>query len=121
MHEIFFLLPNLESLIMRLQHLLSFIKQIIDLHNLIWERILADTGMRVHGDRRAAPCHVDTDGVLPHGLWAVQAIPAEHQSSKPSEPILHLPRTSLAREHGVEAKAHQDEDFSSSLKGLQSC
>lgn len=72
--------------------------------------------MWVSGDRRATPCHADTLGILPHGLRALQAVPAQLQPPEPTQPTLHFSGTPLAREHGSETQAHQDSDFPRSLK-----
>lgn len=71
--------------------------------------------MWVRRDGGAAARDADTNGVLPHGIWPVQAEPCELQPSQPFEPILHIAGAPLAREHGREAEADQDAGQSQSV------
>lgn len=64
--------------------------------------------MWINGDGGATTRNVDSDGVLHDGLRTIQTEPAEWQPEKPVEPVLHLSRASLPREHGPEAEAHKD-------------
>ncbi|THG23430.1 hypothetical protein TEA_025990 [Camellia sinensis var. sinensis] len=66
------------------------------------------SGMWVDGDRGAAPCHADTDGMLPHGIWLLPAISVQCQPKKSIEPDFHLSRAFLTREYGLEVKANKN-------------
>lgn len=77
--------------------------------------IFTGTSLRIGCDGGAATCNAYTNGILPHGIWLVQAEPDKLQPSQPSEPILHITWAPLAREHGVEAKANQDTSQPESL------
>lgn len=58
--------------------------------------VLGPTGsvMRITGDRGAASCHVNINGVFSHRVWIIQAN-FKCQSKKPVESMLHLPGASL--------------------------
>ena len=64
------------------------------------------SGMWVNGDRGAAPCYVNTIGVLPHGIWLVPAISIKCQPKEPLESILHCPGTSLTRKYGPKVETN---------------
>jgi hypothetical protein len=68
----------------------------------------AGSGLWFTCHRRAAPCDGDPDGILPHGVRALQAIAAGKQPPEHTEPVLHITRASVTGEHGSEAEAHQD-------------
>ncbi|KAL2317900.1 hypothetical protein Fmac_031776 [Flemingia macrophylla] len=69
------------------------------------------SSMWINGNRGAASCLVNTDGVLSYGIWLVQAIQAECQPKKPLEPILHFSRALFTGEYGFEIETHKDENF----------
>ena len=50
----------------------------------------AGSSVWINGNRGAASCHVNTNGVLSHGIWLVQAIQVECQPKKSLEPIMHF-------------------------------
>ena len=72
--------------------------------------------MRVAGHRGAATRNADPDGVLLDGIRDVQTVPAREQPPKHPEPVLHIARAAVAREHGGEAEAHQDPGLPHCLK-----
>lgn len=74
------------------------------------------SSMWINGNRGAASCHVNTNGVLSHGIWPVQAIQAECQPKKPLESILHISGALLAGEYGFEVETHKDTNFSGILE-----
>ena len=78
--------------------------------------VSAGPGLWINGNRGAATCNVDTHGVLPHGVWVVQAVPLQRQPEESTQPILHLPWTSLPRKHGFEAKTDKDPYFARCLR-----
>ena len=80
----------------------------------------AGSGMWVGGDGRAAPRHADTNGVLPHGVWIVPSKPTELQPAKSPQSIVHLSGVAFPREHGSEAKTHQDSNTRGSLRSSNS-
>jgi len=71
--------------------------------------------MWINGNRGAASCHVNTDGVLSHGIWLVQAIQAERKPKKPLESILHISGALLPREYGFKIETHKDTNFPENL------
>ncbi|WVY89270.1 hypothetical protein V8G54_034784 [Vigna mungo] len=73
------------------------------------------SSMWVNGNRGAASCDVNTDGVLSDGIWLVQAIEAECQPKKPLESILHISRALLPREYGFKIETHKDTNFCGNL------
>lgn len=77
--------------------------------------------MWVNGYRGAASCNVDTIGVLPHGIWLIQAFSVKCQPKKPLESILHCTRAAFTRKHGIEVETDKDSDSSRQKlrKGLQ--
>lgn len=72
--------------------------------------------MWVDGDRGAASCHVDSHGVLSHGIWVVQAIDGQSESKKPLESVLHRSRASLTRKHGLEVKTDKNTNLIKRMK-----
>lgn len=81
--------------------------------------VYAGPGLWIGGNGRAATCDAGTDGVFPHGLRVIQAIPVQWQPKEPPQPVLHLPRASLSRKHGLEAETHQDTDSYPRQKCIQ--
>lgn len=71
--------------------------------------------MWINGNRGAASCDVNTDGVLSDGIWLVQAIQAKCQPKKPLESILHISRALLPREYGFKIETHKDTNFYGNL------
>ncbi|KAG5559232.1 hypothetical protein RHGRI_008958 [Rhododendron griersonianum] len=67
-------------------------------------------GLWIGGNGRATACDVGTDGVFPHGLRIIQAVPVQRQPKESPQPVVHLPRASLSRKHGLEAETYQDSD-----------
>lgn len=74
----------------------------------VWVR--AGPGLWISGNGRATTCDVGTDGVFPHGLRIIQAVPVQRQPKESPQPVVHLPRASLSRKHGLEAETYQDSD-----------
>lgn len=74
----------------------------------VW--VCAGPVLWIGGNGRATPCDVGTDGVFPHGVRIIQAVPVHWQPKEPPQPVVHLPRASLSRKHGLEAEAYQDSD-----------
>lgn len=64
--------------------------------------------MRVNGNRGAAPCYVNTNGVLSHGVWSVQAIQEECQPKKSLESILYFSWAFFTWEYGFEIETYKD-------------
>ena len=58
--------------------------------------------------RGAASRHVDSHGVLSHGVRIVQAVDSQSQSEKPLESVLHCSRASVTGKHGVEVKTNKN-------------
>ncbi|KAI8565422.1 hypothetical protein RHMOL_Rhmol03G0258000 [Rhododendron molle] len=67
-------------------------------------------GLWIGGNGRATTCDVGTNGVFPHGLRIIQAVPVQRQPKESPQPVVHLPRASLSREHGLKAETYQDSD-----------
>ncbi|KAE9464527.1 hypothetical protein C3L33_03576, partial [Rhododendron williamsianum] len=74
----------------------------------VW--VCAGPGLWIGGNGRATACDVGTDGVFPHGLRIIQAVPVQRQPKESPQPVVHLPRASLSRKHGPEAETYQDSD-----------
>ncbi|CAL5435752.1 unnamed protein product [Camellia sinensis] len=81
------------------------------------------SGVWVDGDGRATPSHVDTCGILPHGIRLLPAIPisVQCQPEKPIESNLPLSRAFLTREHGLEAKTDKNTNLHRSLNEGKNC
>ncbi|KAG5524711.1 hypothetical protein RHGRI_031401 [Rhododendron griersonianum] len=74
------------------------------------------SGMWINSDGGAAPCHVDTIGIFPHGIWLLPAISVQCQPKKPIEPDIHFAGAFLTREHGLEVKTDKNANVGSGLK-----
>lgn len=72
--------------------------------------------MRVNGNRGAAPCYANTNGILSHGIWFVQTIQVECQPKKSIESILHFSRALFTREYGLEIETNKDANFCGNIK-----
>lgn len=72
----------------------------------VW--VCAGPGLWIGGNGRATACDVGTDGVFPHGLRIIQAVPVQRQPKESPQPVVHLPWASLSRKHGPEAETYQD-------------
>lgn len=76
----------------------------------------AGSGMWFDSDGGAAPCHVNTIGILPHGIRPLPAVSVQRQPKEPIEPDVHFAGAFLTGEHGVEVKTNKNTNVSSGLK-----
>lgn len=70
--------------------------------------VIAGSGLWLPCNRGAATCYADADGVLPHGIRALQTVPDEQQPSQSAKSMLYITGVAISWEHGSEAEADQD-------------
>lgn len=76
------------------------------------------SSMWVNGDRGAASCYVNTNGVLSHGIWLVQASEAKCQPKKSLESNLDFSRALFTREYGFETETNKNTNFGGNLERI---